>query len=689
MKRVLIVDDEERICQSLSALLGREGYSIETATNGEAAIAKIAATSYDLILSDIKMPKADGMTVLKRARQADPEALVVLMTGYASLESAIAAVSSGAYEYIMKPVEIEELKRLVKRAVDKREVDLAKRTLMVELSETNQRLKREISHKEALYQAALSLSASQKLDGLLQRIVTLAAGVLGARVGSIMLLDPEGKFLSIRAALGLSSEIIETTRLELGASIAGRAAQSGLPILVKDLETDPRFARASLQKYETKSLLSVPLKLGEKVLGVLNLADKQDASSFTEEDLNLLSAFASLAALALSDAQNYQESRAKVAELSALYQIATRLSNLDRYEEMTRIVVETLGKLMEIQTGLWFTYDPEKEKLQLASEVGQNHRPRSSPLELPLSKAEAEAEDRALFRSHLSMKIEKAYGQKMHFLLLPLFGPKMLDGVLVLGRADRKRYTEEEERLALIVTSQAATVFERQRSILNAARLVTMGNMMTEITHDLKKPLTNVRGGLQILRDKWDELEEKDKILASLEQEAMRLSDMVKELLDFSNPRKYERQPKNLADLVRRALKLVEGDLAKKNVRLELSLSEDLPRVLVNENEIVELILNMVLNALESLPEGKRLTLTLSPVKHGQEKYVRFTISDEGAGIEPEHLSRIFERYFTTKESGTGLGLAIVDRIVKAHGGKIDVDSTPGIGTTFKIDFPY
>jgi two-component system sensor histidine kinase HydH len=265
----------------------------------------------------------------------------------------------------------------------------------------------------------------------------------------------------------------------------------------------------------------------------------------------------------------------------------------------------------------------------------------------------------------------------------------MLDGVLALGRADRKKYTEEEERLASIVTSQAATVFERQRSILNAARLVTMGNMMTEITHDLKKPLTNVRGGLQILREKWNELEEKDKILASLEQEAMRLSDMVKELLDFSNPRKYERQPKNLADLVRRALKLIEGDLAKKKIKLELSLPDDLPRVLVNENEIVELILNMVLNALESIPEGKRIALSLAPVEKGGEKCVRLTVSDEGTGIEPENLNRIFERYFTTKDSGTGLGLAIVDRIVKAHGGKIDVDSTPGVGTTFKIDFPY
>ncbi|HXF49415.1 MAG TPA: GAF domain-containing protein [Verrucomicrobiae bacterium] len=687
MKRILIVDDEERICQSLTALLGGEGYTIETATDGEAAVSKIETTPYDLILSDIKMPKADGMSVLKKARAKDADALVVLMTGYASLESAMAAVSAGAYEYILKPVDIDDLKRLVKRAIDKREVDMAKRTLMAELSEANQRLKREISQKEALYQAALSFSSSEKLDDLLGRIVTLAAGVLGAKVGSIMLLDPEGKYLTIRAALGLSREVIESTRLEVGVSIAGQAAQTAQPILVRDLETDPRFARASREKYETKSLLCVPLKLGEKVLGVLNLADKKDASSFSEEDLNLLSAFASLASLALSDAQNYRASQAKVAELSALYQIASRLSNLDRYEEMTRIVVETLGKLMEIQTGLWLTYDPEKEKLFLASEVGQNHRPKRAILELSLSRSEAE--NRTLSHATLSQKIEKAYGPEMHFLLLPLFGPKLLDGVLVLGRSDRKRYTEEEERLASIVTSQAATVFERQRSILNAARLVTMGNMMTEITHDLKKPLTNVRGGLQILRDKWDELDEKDKILASLEQEAMRLSDMVKELLDFSNPRKYERQPKNLADLVKRALKLIEGDLAKKNIRLEFSAPEELPRVLVNENEIVELILNMVLNALESIPDGKRISIALSPVEKGAEKCVRLTVSDEGAGIAPENLSRIFERYFTTKDSGTGLGLAIVDRIVKAHGGRIDVDSTPGVGTTFKIDFPY
>jgi len=686
VKRVLIVDDEERICQSLCTLLGNEGYVIETAANGEEALAKIARTPYDVILSDIKMPKADGMTVLKKAREQDPEALVILMTGYASLESAVAAVSAGAYEYVLKPAEFEELKRLVKRALDKREVDLAKRTLLVELSDTNKRLKREISQKEALYQAALTLSASEKLDDLLQHIVTLAANVLGAKVGSIMLLDPEEKHLSIRAALGLTREIIEATRLEVGTSIAGVAAQTGEPILVKDLEADSRFARASRQKYETKSLLSVPLKQSGKTLGVLNLADKLDSSSFTEEDLALLTAFASLASLALSDAQNYQQSQAKVAEMSALYQIATRLSNLDRYEEMTRVVVETLGKLMEIKTGLWFTYDPEKEKLYLTSQIGDDHQKKPNVSEFPLSKSDAE--NRLFFRSFFTTKIQEAFGRQMTFLLVPLFGPKTLDGVLALGRGDEKKYSDEEERLASIVVSQAATVLERQRSILNAARLVTMGNMMTEISHDLKKPLTNLRGGLQILRDKWNELGEKEKIMASLEQEAMHLSEMVKELLDFSNPRKYERQPKNLAALIQRALKLVEGDLAKKKVKLDLSLAENLPSVLVNENEIVELVLNIVLNALESLPEGKEISIQLSPIDFGIEKHIRLTISDQGAGIPPENLSRIFERYFTTKESGTGLGLAIVDRIVKSHGGKIEVESTPGVGTTFTIDFP-
>ena len=126
------------------------------------------------------------------------------------------------------------------------------------------------------------------------------------------------------------------------------------------------------------------------------------------------------------------------------------------------------------------------------------------------------------------------------------------------------------------------------------------------------------------------------------------------------------------------------------NIELETYYGKDIPTILVNQNEVLEVILNVILNATESMPKGGKLRIEISReyIAPKQAEFLRVCINDTGCGISEENLSKILTRYFTTKKEGTGLGLAIADRIIKAHGGFIQVESELGKGTVFLIHLP-
>ncbi|MFQ6002468.1 MAG: response regulator, partial [Candidatus Zixiibacteriota bacterium] len=149
--KILVVDDEERMCESLKTLLSGVGYDVSIVQEGEKAIEKINRNDFDLVITDIKMPRFDGLDILKAARSKDQDALVILMTGFASLESAVSAINQGAYDYLMKPVEFSDLKLTIRRGLEKRRSDQARNRLLTELKEKNFELNKRVAELDALY----------------------------------------------------------------------------------------------------------------------------------------------------------------------------------------------------------------------------------------------------------------------------------------------------------------------------------------------------------------------------------------------------------------------------------------------------------------------------------------------------------------------------------------------------------
>ena len=226
---IIIVDDEKRMCDSLSALLTNEGYRVTPYQSSSDAAEAIQNEKVDLVITDIKMPGLDGLELLKRVKDVDEDIPVILMTGYASLDSAVEAVAHGAYDYLMKPVEFTHLNLAVKRALDKRHSDLNRLRLLEELKISNLILQRRINEINALYEAGKSIGSAANLKELLRQIVALASNVTEAQVGSIMLIGEKGEYMTIEAAIGLETSIVSSTRLPIGESIAGYVAKNVPP----------------------------------------------------------------------------------------------------------------------------------------------------------------------------------------------------------------------------------------------------------------------------------------------------------------------------------------------------------------------------------------------------------------------------------------------------------------------------
>lgn len=691
--RILVIDDEERMCDSLKALLTTVGYEVETATDGDEALDIILSKEFDVILSDIKLPGKDGLELLREAKRKDPSSVVILMTAYASLESAVSAVSEGAYDYLLKPIDFSHLKLAVNRAIDKRNSDRAREHLVEELQTKNKLLKRRIAEINALYRAGKSLSTTVELPELLSQIINLATTVIGAGTGSIMLLDEEYNVLRIQAAVGVEEEVIQETTLPLGSSIAGYVAQSGKPVIVEDIEKDQRFHREAKSHYRSKSLLCVPLIVKNEILGVLNITDKTGEESFNRQDLKLLTTFASQAAMAIDDAHHYEEARKKLKQFAVLYEISSMLPETDSFDKMSSFIHNKISGIIPLDFSVWMSWNQRSGKMTITFWEGwaKESADRLLQNEIELSHEQVLSGPERTAKVLEFIRNELPEGDRIaSFSSVPIYTQGLLFGLFCLGSLEKKAFSIDHEYISSIVASQATSVYERQRGILNATRLLTMGNMMSEISHDLRKPLTNIRGSLQVLRTRLSGDSEDSHIFEMVDQEILRLSELVKELVDFSNPNKYQMEKRKVEDAVNKVVKLVSSDAVKHNIDLETDFAENLPPVSLNLNEMIEVMLNLVMNAFDAIKDGGRIKLSTCEFRDPDEgkDYVRVEIADTGQGIEPEHFDRIFERYYTTKETGTGLGLAVVERIVMAHNGKVTSSSVPGKGTSFFIDLP-
>lgn len=223
-----------------------------------------------------------------------------------------------------------------------------------------------------------------------------------------------------------------------------------------------------------------------------------------------------------------------------------------------------------------------------------------------------------------------------------------------------------------------------ERGIRQREKLAAIGDLAAGIAHEIRNPLSSIKGYVTYFGSLFAEGSENREVAAVMAGEVDRVNRVISELLEFARPSDLRLQPTDLHTLLDHALHIIAHDLQGAHIRVNAQLPPDLPPVDIDPDRMTQVLLNILLNAIQAMPQGGTLTVTAQ----AEEGRLAIRLADTGEGIAEEDQANIFNPYFTTKKNGTGLGLAIVHKIVEDHGGSIQVCSALGEGTALIILLP-
>ncbi len=243
-----------------------------------------------------------------------------------------------------------------------------------------------------------------------------------------------------------------------------------------------------------------------------------------------------------------------------------------------------------------------------------------------------------------------------------------------------------DENIAyLMLFTDVSKVKDLENKLNRNKRLAALGQLAAGLAHEVRNPLSSIKGFAKIIASKAGDDPKTQQISEAFNREVERLNRVITELLEFSKPTVISKKNVLCSQLLQEALRMVENEFAKKNIKVTVIVHPPDLEVYVDYNKMIQVLLNIFLNAADAIERDGFIDIVVE--KEGDGTIIR--ISDTGCGIKPEHIDRLFDPYFTTKPHGVGLGLANVHKIVEAHGGKIEALSQHGKGATFIIKIPY
>lgn len=268
-----------------------------------------------------------------------------------------------------------------------------------------------------------------------------------------------------------------------------------------------------------------------------------------------------------------------------------------------------------------------------------------------------------------------------------------LAAVAIAETGERERAQQLQRTLSQAQSSHAETqarLDTAQAQLLQSAKLAAVGELAASVAHEINNPLYAARNSLFLIEQDLPAESDVRPFLEIAQGELARIARIITRMRDFYRPTRAELEPICLNELLRGTIELVQTHLRHGQVEVRSQLADQLPKIVAHADQLRQVFLNLILNACDAMPSGGTLTVSTQALPPGapQASEVTVRIADSGEGITAEHLSHLFEPFYTTKPQGTGLGLAISAHIVTQHGGRIEVESTAGSGTCFTISLP-
>jgi two-component system NtrC family sensor kinase len=724
-ERILIVDDSDELRNFLSQeVLPQCGYQTLAAADGEQALRLIAKEQPDLVLLDCQLPDLSGLDVL-RSMEHPPQAVpIILMTAHGSESIAVEAFRLGASDYLVKPFDIELGLATIDRVLTQANLRREKERLSQELEQARARLEQRVKELTVLFGVSKTVTSLLDLGQVLARVVEAAVFISRAEEGALWLLEPETGRLLLRASKGLESPLPQgLVCLQAEDSLVQRMFQELHPLCLVSEDGQDGIPIGS--DYVVRALLASPLLAKGQPVGILCVANRLQSRPFSTNSEAMFQAMADYAVIAIQNAQVYEATdqalSRRVRELAYLYDIAQTVTSTLKQDRVFDLVAAKLTEMFHVEAGSLLLVDEEAGELEFVTTWLGDHEPlRHIRLEL----GQGIAGQVAL--SHQPEVVNDAYSDRRFYtqvdretgfvtrsiLCVPLLVRDRCIGVIeLLNKLDGPFTPDDVQRLGNVASS-VAIALENARLYAEAQELhEAKSRFVATVTRQLRTPLTAIKGYTDMLlmsslrADGGNTeglgsalTESLEKIKANTDS----LISLMEDLLDITwletGETELQREPVSPKDLIAQLVSSFEQRFKEKNLRLSVKVPPRLPAVDIDQERINQVLSSLLLNAyLYTLPRG-RITLSAGVSQSGASSpdadRLVVSVADTGIGITPEDQPKVFDRFFRADHpliqyhSGRGLSLSIAKSLVGLHGGRIWVESEPGLGSTFSFTLP-
>jgi DNA-binding response OmpR family regulator/signal transduction histidine kinase len=587
----------------------------------------------------------------------------------------------------------------------------------------------------ALLGASQAIESSLALPERLRAIVEQAAAIARSPIVRLFLLEEGARCLRCTVGVGFPLDVEQDLTIPVGESLSGRVAVTGEPLAVADTRLESRTHYPThVDKYGVVSYLGLPVKFQKRLFGVL-VFNTPTPRTYAPEEIAFLAAFAQQAAVAIQNARLYEAAQRDLEErrqaeaaleqrtrqLEAVRAVSAEITRELDLPQVLELITKRAVELVGASSGVLRLWDDTQRLLVTGAWTGV---PSQAPMVgLRLGEGvsgEAGRRQEALYvndfrTSPYAIPALLAGSAHTAVMAAPLLYRERLVGVLSITRmAMDPPFTGTELDTLTLLVPQAAIAIENARlyaelnnsyahleaakdELVRAEKLRALGQMAAGVAHDLNNMLAAILGQAELLqiRVKLPEVQEALKVLYTAASDG---AQVVRRLQEFGRQQPTNTLlPCDMAPIVHEALELTrprwqdEAQRQGRDIQVFTAL-DDLPRILGHPAELREALTNLILNAVDAMPNGGALTLAGHrdpvPPTETDRAGVCVTLTDTGIGMSEEVRRHIFDPFYTTKGvRGTGLGLAVVYGIMERHGGHIDVTSTPGQGTTFTLRF--
>ncbi len=565
------------------------------------------------------------------------------------------------------------------------------------------------------------VAAEADLEGLLKFITSSATDILNAQAGSLLLTVDDGTSdLEFRVAVGGSGGDLIGKRIPARRGLVGEVASTGTMVLVNDARNDPRWGgEFGKGEFQTNNVLAVPLITQDRVIGVLEVLNKKGAASFSRDDGELLTTFASQAAVAIENARLFQltdlQLNQRVGELETLERIDVELNRSLDLMKVAEITLRWALANTQSSAGLLGIVVPDPPRFDVVYKQGYEPEDLPEPVDglYPL--------DRGIISRVLrtrqpelvpDVRIDPNYTPSLRGglsqITIPMLSGGVVNAILILE-------TNQEPRLRIADMPFLQRLAEHSSIAIANAQLyaeLTRANaskseFVSFVAHELKNPLTSIKGYSDILLGgKTGVLSDmQQNVLNTIRSNAERMNTIVSDLEDVTKLQTNKMQitfgSVNIRNVVTETLRPFQKQIEDKGQNLLVDVADDLPLIRADQNRLIQVLTNLVSNAHKYTPPNGDITvrgLVDRDLRDNKGRplpaMIHVSVADSGIGMSEEDLARLFTPYFrsentlTREQPGTGLGLTITRGLVQRHGGDIWVKSQVGIGTTFHFTIP-